>query len=133
MPRRIARLRESGNLAWSVAASIISLIAIAPVIAIGVLALGSSGDAWPHLMANVLPGALRRTLGLIAGVGTLSLLIGTGTAWLVLRPTGCTIHSSRRPSMRKEGSTSASMWTGTFTLGPAIIVLPSRERISRTH
>ena len=72
MRRHIARLRESGNLACSVAASIISLIAIAPVIAIGVLALGSSGDAWPHLMANVLPGALRRALGL-AGVGTLSL------------------------------------------------------------
>jgi iron(III) transport system permease protein len=31
----------------------------------------------------VLPGALRRTLGLTAGVGVLSLLIGTGTAWLV--------------------------------------------------
>jgi iron(III) transport system permease protein len=72
MRRHIARLRESGNLACSVAASIISLIAIAPVIAIGVLALGSSGDAWPHLMANVLPVALRRALGL-AGVGTLSL------------------------------------------------------------
>jgi iron(III) transport system permease protein len=83
MRRHIARLRESGNLACSVAASIISLIAIAPVIAIGVLALGSSGDAWPHLMANVLPGALRRTLGLMAGVGALTLLIGTGTAWLV--------------------------------------------------
>jgi iron(III) transport system permease protein len=83
MRRRIARLRESGNLAWSAAASIISLIAIAPVIAIGVLALGSSGDAWPHLIANVLPGALRRTLGLMAGVGALTLLIGTGTAWLV--------------------------------------------------
>jgi hypothetical protein len=37
--RRIARLRESGNLAWSAAALIISLIAIATVIAIGVLAL----------------------------------------------------------------------------------------------
>jgi iron(III) transport system permease protein len=81
--RRIARLRESGNLAWSAAALIISLVAIAPVIAIGVLALGSSGDAWPHLLANVLPGAVGRTLGLMAGVGALSLLIGTGTAWLV--------------------------------------------------
>ena len=31
----------------------------------------------------MLPGALRRTLGLMAGVGTLTLVIGTGTAWLV--------------------------------------------------
>jgi iron(III) transport system permease protein len=81
--RRVTRLRESGNLGWSVAASIISLLTIAPILAIAVLALQSSGDAWPHLIVNVLPGALRRTLGLMAGVGTLTLLIGTGTAWLV--------------------------------------------------
>jgi len=81
--RRIGRLTESGNLGWSLAALVISLIAISPLIAIGVLALGSSGDAWPHLVANVLPGALGRTLGLMAGVGGLTLLIGTGTAWLV--------------------------------------------------
>ena len=31
----------------------------------------------------MLPGALRRTLLLMAGVGSLSLVIGTGTAWLV--------------------------------------------------
>ena len=83
MRRHIARLRDSGNFAWSVAASLISLIAIAPVLAIFVLALQSSGDTWPHLMANVLPGAVRRTLELMAGVGALTLLIGTGTAWLV--------------------------------------------------
>ena len=47
------------------------------------IALRPSGDTWPHLIANVLPGAVRRTLLLMAGVGLLSLLIGTGTAWLV--------------------------------------------------
>jgi iron(III) transport system permease protein len=83
MRRRIARLRDSGNLAWSVAATIISLIAIAPVVTIFVLALQSSGDSWSHLVANVLPGAVRRTLALMAGVGALTLLIGSGTAWLV--------------------------------------------------
>ena len=61
----------------------ISLIAIGPVIAVLVLALQSSGDTWPHLIANVLPGAVRRTLGLMAGVGAITLAIGTGTAWLV--------------------------------------------------
>jgi iron(III) transport system permease protein len=72
-----------GNLGWSAAAFILSLIALAPIIAIAVIALQPSGDTWPHLIANVLPGALRRTLGLMAGVGALTLLIGTGTAWLV--------------------------------------------------
>ena len=83
MRRHLVRARASGNLAWSIAALIISIIAILPVIAIFVLALQSSGDTWPHLIANVLPGALRRTLVLMAGVGLLTLLIGTGTAWLV--------------------------------------------------
>ena len=81
--RKLARLKESGNLGWSAAAFFISLIALLPILAIAVIALQPSGDTWPHLIANVLPGALRRTLLLMAGVGALSLLIGTGTAWLV--------------------------------------------------
>ena len=81
--RKLARLKESGNLGWSVAAFLISLIALLPLLAIALIALKPSGDTWPHLIANVLPGALRRTLLLMAGVGSLSLLIGTGTAWLV--------------------------------------------------
>jgi iron(III) transport system permease protein len=81
--RRLARLKESGNFGWSTAALAISLIALLPVLAIVAIALEPSGDTWPHLVANVLPGALRRTLLLLAGVGALSLLIGTGTAWLV--------------------------------------------------
>jgi len=52
MRRRIACLRDSGNLAWSIAAAFISLIAIAPVLAIIVLAAHSSGDSWPHLVAQ---------------------------------------------------------------------------------
>jgi iron(III) transport system permease protein len=51
--------------------------------AITVIALQPSGDTWPHIIANVLPGAVRRTAGLMLGVGLLTLLIGTGTAWLV--------------------------------------------------
>jgi iron(III) transport system permease protein len=48
-----------------------------------VIALQPSGDTWPHLIENVLPGAVRRTVGLMLGVGLLTLVIGTGTAWLV--------------------------------------------------
>lgn len=61
----------------------LSLIALAPIIAIGVIAFQSSGDTWPHLIENVLPGAVRRTVGLMLGVGLITLVIGTGTAWLV--------------------------------------------------
>ena len=55
--RRLARLRESGNLAWSLAALLISLIAILPLLALAAIALQASGDTWPHLIDNVLPGA----------------------------------------------------------------------------
>ncbi len=80
---RLARLREGGGLGWSVTAILISLVALGPVIAVFVLALQSSGDTWPHLIANVLPGAVQSTLWLMLGVGVLTLVIGTGTAWLV--------------------------------------------------
>src|SRR4029453_15940224 len=80
--RRLARLRVSGNLAWSLAALLISLIAVLPLLSLGAIALQASGDTWPHLIENVLPGALRRTALLLAGVGAFTLLIGTGTAWL---------------------------------------------------
>ncbi len=47
------------------------------------MALQPSGDTWPHLVENVLPGALRKTLGLMLGVAVIALVTGTGTAWLV--------------------------------------------------
>jgi iron(III) transport system permease protein len=81
--QRLRRLAESGTLGWSAVAFILALIALAPIIAIAAIALLPSGDAWPHLIANVLPRPLRRTLGLMDGVGALTLLIGTSTAWLV--------------------------------------------------
>ena len=61
----------------------LSLLALAPLIAIAVMAFQPSGDTWPHLVANVLPGAVRQTLGLMLGVALISLVTGTGTAWLV--------------------------------------------------
>ncbi|MFO7478622.1 MAG: iron ABC transporter permease [Methyloceanibacter sp.] len=59
------------------------MVTLLPIAAIAVIALKPSGDTWPHLIDYVLPGAVRRTVGLMTGVGVLSLVIGTGTAWLV--------------------------------------------------
>jgi len=71
--RRKLALKGIGNLGWSLAAFLISLVALLPILAIALIALTPSGDTGPHLIANVLPGALRRMLGLMAAVG-LSLL-----------------------------------------------------------
>jgi len=77
------RLRSSGNLGWSIGALFISLVIAAPIASVALLALQSSGDTWPHLIAYVLPSAVTRTVLLMAGVGILTLIIGAGTAWLV--------------------------------------------------
>ena len=54
-----------------------------PVITVLVLAFLPAENIWPHMLATVLPGYVWRTLLLMAGVGALSFVIGTGTAWLV--------------------------------------------------
>ncbi len=54
-----------------------------PLTTIVVLAVAPSDSIWEHLAATVLPAALRDTLLLMTGVGAFTLVIGTGTAWLV--------------------------------------------------
>jgi iron(III) transport system permease protein len=63
----------------------ISLICAIPLISLVVLALGDSGEMWGHLMRNVLPASSLTTIGLVAGVGLVSSLIGVATAWVVSR------------------------------------------------
>ena len=60
-------------------------LAVAPIGALIAVAFGDSAGLWPHLVAYVLPAAVRDTLVLLAGVGVLTTAIGTGTAWLVAR------------------------------------------------
>ena len=56
---------------------------MAPIFALIAVAAAGSEDLWSHLLAYVLPAALRDTVALLAGVGIVTALIGTGTAWLV--------------------------------------------------
>jgi iron(III) transport system permease protein len=79
----VTRMRSAGNLGWSIGALVISLLAAAPLIAIAVLGLRSSGDTWPHLISTVLPSSTLTTLQLMFGVGLTTLIVGAGTAWLV--------------------------------------------------
>ncbi len=70
-------------LAWTLAAGLTALLVLAPVAALGIEALQGSGGLWPHLLAYVLPPALRDTALLLAGVGLVVVAVGTGAAWLV--------------------------------------------------
>ena len=70
-------------LAWTLAAGLTALLVMAPVVALGVEAVQGSGGLWPHLLAHVLPPALVETGLLLAGVGAVVVVVGTGSAWLV--------------------------------------------------
>jgi len=82
MSTQILASREPERL-WSFGAVLVSVLVAAPVLAIGVLAIFPSENIWPHLIATVLPGYITTTLMLMFGVGFLTFVIGTGTAWLV--------------------------------------------------
>lgn len=69
--------------AWLIVAGAVALAVAAPIAALVLTASAGSDELWSHLAANVLPVAVRDTLVLLAGVGVLTALIGTGTAWLV--------------------------------------------------
>lgn len=69
--------------AWQVAAVLIALAMLAPLLALAWSALQGSEGLWSHLLAHVLPQATRNTLILLAGVGLLVAMLGTGGAWLV--------------------------------------------------
>lgn len=69
--------------AWQGAAIMIALAMLAPLLALAWSALQGSNGLWSHLLAHVLPQATRNTLLLLAGVGVLVALLGTGSAWLV--------------------------------------------------
>jgi iron(III) transport system permease protein len=49
----------------------------------GATTTGNGVSTWPHLLRTVLPAALGKTALLLSGVGAVTLLVGTATAWVV--------------------------------------------------
>ena len=78
--RALPRLRF--NL-WSAGALLIALAVAAPIFTVIGLAITDTSDIWTHLYNTVLGLYLERTITLMLGVGIGTLVIGTGTAWLV--------------------------------------------------
>ncbi len=67
----------------TVAAALVALAIALPLLTILVLSFRPQENIWPHLFNTVLPGYVWRTLCLLVGVGVLTFIIGTTTAWLV--------------------------------------------------
>ena len=69
--------------AWTWVTVGIAVLVAVPVAAVVYLAFRPEENIWPHLASTVLPGYLRNTLALLAGVGLAVLLTGVSSAWLV--------------------------------------------------
>lgn len=79
---RIWRARPADP-GWLLASIALAALAASPVASLGWIALQGSFSHWAALARDVLPSALLTTAWLLAGVGVLVALIGTGCAWLV--------------------------------------------------
>ncbi|TDR93348.1 ABC transporter permease [Enterovirga rhinocerotis] len=80
IPSRLARPR--GSILAVLGGGLIVLALAAPFLSLAHSAAQGS-EILPHLLAYVLPQALRETALLLAGVAIVVLGVGTGTAWLV--------------------------------------------------
>ena len=70
---------------WSASAVLVCLLILGPIVALCLTAFGDSNGLWGHLVSTVLPRYVTNTLLLMAGVGTLAVLFGVSTAWVVTR------------------------------------------------
>jgi iron(III) transport system permease protein len=77
----VKRYRHPFVMALTVA---ICAIVLLPVATLAIIALSGTGEDWPHLARNVLPGATLTTLYLLAMVSVGTATIGVATAWLVV-------------------------------------------------
>jgi len=82
--RRAAAVRRPGHPWIRAAALLVSLAVVLPILSLAWVALSGSGSEWPHLMENVLPGATRTTLLLLALVAAATSGAGVASAWMVV-------------------------------------------------
>ncbi|KOR21656.1 ABC transporter permease, partial [Burkholderia cenocepacia] len=82
-PRPYLRLRPRAGSLWLLAALTIAAAVAAPLAVLVAAAFDADLAHWRHLAEFVLPQALVNTLLLLAGVGTIVSIVGTGCAWLV--------------------------------------------------
>lgn len=79
----VPQARSKGH-GWQLATGLIAFLVAAPIIAILWSLTQASGGAWAHLASTVLPGYVLNTLLLMALVGIMTMLLGVGSAWLVV-------------------------------------------------
>ncbi|MCB1367773.1 MAG: iron ABC transporter permease, partial [Rhodobacteraceae bacterium] len=63
---------------------LIAAVVLMPILAVVWIAFNPAENIWPHLIATTLPRYFANTLLLMAAVGLLTAMVGTGAAWLVV-------------------------------------------------
>ncbi|WP_404947075.1 ABC transporter permease [Rhizobium terrae] len=76
------RKKRSG-LRWLVCAGIVATFVGLPLAGLFLQAIQGSPGLWAHLISTILPAHLVDTLILLCGVGVVTTVVGTTTAWLV--------------------------------------------------
>lgn len=68
---------------WLLLAAFAAAIVVLPIAGLGLEAVKGSAGLWGHLFSTILPSAVADTVILLVGVGIVTAVIGTTTAWLV--------------------------------------------------
>ncbi len=68
---------------WLILSAFAALVVTLPVMGLALEALKGSAGLWAHLFSTILPTTLTDTVILLAGVGVVTAVIGTASAWLV--------------------------------------------------
>lgn len=68
---------------WTGAALLLVALLSVPMVVVAVGAFAPAGDAWDHVSTTLLPEYLLHTALLAIGAGSLALVLGLGSAWLV--------------------------------------------------
>lgn len=71
------------HLSWKIVSAAIAALIFFPLLSIIFLASNGSLEVWAHLSATVLNDYIQQSIILMLSVGTVTLFIGVGSAWLV--------------------------------------------------
>ncbi|MEW9807741.1 ABC transporter permease [Mesorhizobium sp. ZMM04-5] len=83
--RPLARAARHPHHAWlAFVAFAVSAVVLMPMVSLAYVALSGTGEDWPHLLRNVLPGASLTTLALMAMVAVGTGVAGVASAWVVV-------------------------------------------------
>lgn len=80
---KIKPAKRPSSWGWVLLVLPIIVLVLLPLLSIVIMSFSPSENIWPHLISTILPRSIRDTFLLMSGVGVLSLIIGTSTAWLV--------------------------------------------------